>query len=151
MEPAAPRPPKPFNGKPTLDKLTRWHEELMRYEAALRRWDVLNEDKEAMLNAWEKRLLVVTEAHQEQFEDEDDAAEYDFITQNDKDLASYVPPPVVNDLVSPMLTSDHISMKKIREEWSARMQLKPDVGTQKEIDWLDKLYALPDRRRKKKK
>jgi hypothetical protein len=106
-------------------------EELREYKDTLEEWDALLIDKSSMLDAWEAKLLAFTEAHSEEFEDIDDEAW--MLDPDDKYESIW-----------------EIDDKPVRTKKSAVAKSEPNAGAQKDIAELEKLYALPDKRRGKK-
>jgi len=107
--------------KLTEEQLQAGFEELKKYQSTLQEWDALLEDKAATLSDWEDKLLAFTEEHSEEFEDEDDW--YESIWEIDDR-------PV-----------------KARKRAMAAKPL--DEKAKADVEWLEKLYKLPDRRGKK--
>jgi hypothetical protein len=97
--------------------------ELLEYKNTLEEWDAMLIDKCNMLEAWEAKLLAFTEAHSEEFEDEDDDW-YESIWEIDD--------------------------KPVRAKKSAVVKPELNAGAQKDIAELERIYNLPDKRRSKK-
>lgn len=117
-----PKRPTTLTGKPTAAQLRAWYEELKKYEATLQRWDDSLSEREAELEAL--------------FDDDEDPETWFCKTC----MTNHV-----GDRIDPNWPC-----------WGERMGLVSSVpaetiaGAEAEIEWLETLYKLPDRRRKKK-
>lgn len=153
--------PKPFAGRLNGKLLQAWLKELQRYNEALKKWDARLEDKLSMLNAWEARLLAETESRKDEFDDgecscpmcdphsrenytgepEDDECD---CTEADAAAGCGCAPCERRRAARPGLAAGKTG------------PIRPigvpvvDAGIQKDIDELEKMYKLPDKRRKKK-
>jgi hypothetical protein len=135
---AAPRIKWPnFQKRLTEQQIREGYKLLQHYEKILQAWDSQLEDRESALNVWEKRLLAETESRCEEFENDFDHIDEMIAADPDCDIKQ-------------MSAAD---MKKLAQP-KVKNEIHPspaplDAGTQKDINELERLYALPDKRRKK--
>lgn len=141
------RPKKPAAPKEaaTPDQLRAWFKELKKYEAALKKWDETLTEREE-------------EVHQYIENNSGNLEEYADLIGEELWFCNVCEVEHVGPVDTFMGCYSEWSRRRNRGEWTpeingnpcAEIAIETVQGTKAEIDWLEALYKLPDRRRKKK-